>query len=301
MRVYEDKPIYYDNWDVDIYYTEKFWDVTDLRGFSWVEMGPVRATLRLERQFSHSTITQEIHFYADLRRIDFETTVDWKEHQSLLKVHFPVDVHTDEATFEIQYGNVTRKTHRNTSWDKARFESCGQKWMDVSEGHYGVSLLNDCKYGHSVKDSCIGLTLIKSGTEPNPTTDQEMHFFTYSLYPHAETWKAAGTVPQAFFLNQPALVSKGGKPGESFSLASLNVPNVVLETVKKAEDGDGVILRMYECENARTPVTLTFNRPFASAESCNCLEEPDGEPVKVDGNKVSFLVKPFEIKTIRIR
>ena len=301
MRVYEDKPIYYDNWDVDIYYTEKFWDVTDLRGFSWVEMGPVRATLRLERQFSHSTITQEIHFYADLRRIDFETTVDWKEHQSLLKVHFPVDVHTDEATFEIQYGNVTRKTHRNTSWDKARFESCGQKWMDVSEGHYGVSLLNDCKYGHSVKDSCIGLTLIKSGTEPNPTTDQEMHFFTYSLYPHAETWKAAGTVPQAFFLNQPALVSKGGKPGESFSLASLNVPNVVLETVKKAEDGDGVILRMYECENARTPVTLTFNRPFASAESCNCLEEPDGEPVKVDGNKISFLVKPFEIKTIRIR
>lgn len=301
MRVYEDKPIYYDNWDVDIYYTEKFWDVTDLRGFSWVEMGPVRATLRLERQFSHSTITQEIHFYADLRRIDFETTVDWKEHQSLLKVHFPVDVHTDEATFEIQYGNVTRKTHRNTSWDKARFESCGQKWMDVSEGHYGVSLLNDCKYGHSVKDSCIGLTLIKSGTEPNPTTDQEMHFFTYSLYPHAETWKAAGTVPQAFFLNQPALVSKGGKPGESFSLASLNVPNVVLETVKKAEDDDGVILRMYECENARTPVTLTFNRPFASAESCNCLEEPDGEPVKVDGNKVSFLVKPFEIKTIRIR
>ena len=301
MRVYEDKPIYYDNWDVDIYYTEKFWDVTDLRGFSWVEMGPVRATLRLERQFSHSTITQEIHFYADLRRIDFETTVDWKEHQSLLKAHFPVDVHTDEATFEIQYGNVTRKTHRNTSWDKARFESCGQKWMDVSEGHYGVSLLNDCKYGHSVKDSCIGLTLIKSGTEPNPTTDQEMHFFTYSLYPHAETWKAAGTVPQAFFLNQPALVSKGGKPGESFSLASLNVPNVVLETVKKAEDGDGVILRMYECENARTPVTLTFNRPFASAESCNCLEEPDGEPVKVDGNKVSFLVKPFEIKTIRIR
>ena len=301
MRVYEDKPIYYDTWDVDIYYTEKFWDVTDLRGFSWVEMGPVRATLRLERQFSHSTITQEIHFYADLRRIDFETTVDWKEHQSLLKVHFPVDVHTDEATFEIQYGNVTRKTHRNTSWDKARFESCGQKWMDVSEGHYGVSLLNDCKYGHSVKDSCIGLTLIKSGTEPNPTTDQEMHFFTYSLYPHAETWKAAGTVPQAFFLNQPALVSKGGKPGESFSLASLNVPNVVLETVKKAEDGDGVILRMYECENARTPVTLTFNRPFASAESCNCLEEPDGEPVKVDGNKVSFLVKPFEIKTIRIR
>lgn len=118
---------------------------------------------------------QDIHFYAKQRRIEFVTTVDWHEHQSLLKVHFPVNVHTDEATFEIQYGNLTRKTHANTSWDRARFESCGQKWMDLSEGHYGVSMLNDCKYGHSVKDSVIGLTLIKSGIEPNPTTDQEVH------------------------------------------------------------------------------------------------------------------------------
>lgn len=301
MRVYEDKPIYYDNWDIDIYYTEKSWDVTDLQSFVWTEMGPVRATLRVERKFSHSTIVQDIRFYADLRRIDFETTVDWHEHQHLLKVHFPADVHTDEATFEIQYGNVTRKTHRNTSWDRARFESCGQKWVDVSEGHYGVSLLNDCKYGHSVQDACIGLTLIKSGIEPNPTTDQEVHYFTYSLYPHAETWKAAGTVPQAFFLNQPALAVQGGTPGESFGLAAVSAPNVVLETVKRAEDGNGVILRMYECENARTPVTLTWNRPFASAESCNCLEEADGQPVKVEGNRISFTIKPFEIKTIRIR
>ena len=147
--------------------------------------------------------------------------MDWHEHQSLLKVHFPVNVHTDEATFEIQYGNLTRKTHANTSWDRARFESCGQKWMDLSEGHYGVSMLNDCKYGHSVKDSVIGLTLIKSGIEPNPTTDQEVHHFTYAIYPHAEKWQAAGTVPQAFFLNQPALAVQGGKPG--FQPARLHI------------------------------------------------------------------------------
>ena len=301
FRVYEDKPIYFDNWNIDIYYTEKSWDVTDLQSFTWTERGPVRATLRVERKFSKSTITQDIHFYADLRRIDFETTVDWHEYQHLLKVHFPADVHTDEATFEIQYGNAVRKTHQNTSWDLARFESCGQKWVDVSEGHYGVSLLNDCKYGHSVKDACIGLTLIKSGIEPNRTTDQEVHHFTYSLYPHAETWKAAGTVPQAFFLNQPVLTAAGGTPGESFGLAAVNVPNVVLETVKQAEDGDGVILRMYECENARTPMTLTWNRPFTRAESCNCLEEADGQPLKVEENRISFTIKPFEIKTIRIR
>src|SRR5699024_10123812 len=117
LRVFEDKPIYYDNWDIDNYYTEKFWDVTDVKDFTWTENGSVRATLHIERSFSKSTICQDIHFYANLRRVDFVTTVDWKEHQHLLKVFFPADVHTDQATFEIQYGNLTRKTHSNTSWD----------------------------------------------------------------------------------------------------------------------------------------------------------------------------------------
>ena len=124
-------------------------------------------------------------------------------------MHFPTDVHSDEATFEIQFGNVKRKVHQNTSWDVARFESCGQKWMDFSEGHYGVSLLNDCKYGHSVKDGCIALTLIKSGIEPNPITDQEEHFFTYALYPHGGDWREGGTVQEAYRLNQPALCVRG--------------------------------------------------------------------------------------------
>jgi alpha-mannosidase len=147
----------------------------------------------------------------------------------------------------------------------------------------------------------IGLTLIKSGIEPNPTTDQEVHHFTYAIYPHAEKWQAAGTVPQAFFLNQPALAVQGGKPGESFSLAGLDAPNVVLETIKRAEDGDGAIVRMYECENSLTNVTLDWNLPFHAAESCNCLEQPDGEPVEVKDGKITFTVKPYEIKTIRIR
>lgn len=301
LRVFEDKPIYYDNWDIDIYYTEKFWDVTDLRSFTWTEQGPVRATLHIEREFSNSTISQDIHFYADIRRIDFVTTVDWHEHQHLLKVQFPVNVHTDEATFEVQYGNLTRKTHTNTSWDKARFESCGQKWADLSEGHYGVSLLNDCKYGHSVKDSCISLTLIKSGIEPNPTTDQEVHHFTYALYPHAETWRAAGTVREAFFLNQPALAVAGGEPGEAFSLAVCDAPNVVVETIKQAEDGDGVIVRMYESENALTDTVLHWGRPVTEAVSCDCMEQPDGEPVSLEDGGIRFTIKPYEIKTLRIR
>ncbi|WP_099204975.1 alpha-mannosidase [Scatolibacter rhodanostii] len=300
FRMYEDKPIYYDNWDIDIYYTEKFWDVTSLEKSEWIENGPVRATLYQERKVSNSLICQKIHFYANSRRIDFETTVDWKEHQHLLKVHFPVALHTDEATFEIQFGNVTRKTHANTSWDKARFESCGQKWMDLSEGHYGVSLLNDCKYGHSVKDSNIGLTLIKSGIEPNPTTDQEMHYFTYSLYPHAGNWREAGTVKQAFFLNQPAFASAGGTEYNGLSVVSVNAPNAVIETVKEAENGDGVIVRLYECDNALTMTELTWNGNIVSAEECNLIEEKIAD-VSVQGAVLPFTIKPYEVKTFRIR
>lgn len=300
FRMYEDKPMCYDNWDIDIYYTEKSWDAVEAERVEWRELGPVRATLYVERKISNSRICQEICFYADDRRIDFRTRVDWKEYQHLLKVHFPVDVHTDEATFDIQFGNLTRKTHTNTSWDKARFESCGQKWIDVSEGHYGVSLLNDCKYGHSVHDGDLALTLIKSGVDPNPAADKEEHVFTYSIYPHGETWRAAQTVKKAYFVNQPVWVQEGGEAGGSFSLASVDRPNVVIETIKEAEDGDGVIVRLYESENARTKVALTFGSLVDTAEECNLMEEKEAD-AEVEGNRISFTIRPYEIKTFRIR
>lgn len=299
MRMYEDKPIYYDNWDIDIYYTEKSWDATALERLRWTEIGSVCAELQIIRRISQSLIRQTVRFYAASRRIDFETYVDWHEHQHLLKVLFPTDVHTDEATFDIQFGSLKRKTHQNTSWDVARFESCGQKWVDVSEGHYGVSLLNDCKYGHSVKDGCIALTLIKSGIEPNPVTDQEAHVFTYALYPHGEDWRH-GTVQASYCLNQPALVHAGGTAGAAFSLAHTSHPNMMLETIKRAEDGDGWIARVYETDNARTEGALYWNRPIAQAEECNCIEERKADVPFEDGC-IRFTIRPYEIKTFRIR
>lgn len=300
FRMYEDKPIYYDNWDIDIYYTEKYWDALHVCRMEWTELGSQRATLEIDRTISNSTIKQKIYFYAHSRRIEFETYVDWKEHQHLLKVHFPVNIHADEATFDIQFGNLTRKVHTNTSWDMARFESCGQKWMDLSEGHYGVSLLNDCKYGHSVKDSNIALTLIKSGIEPNPTTDQEEHFFTYALYPHKETWRAARTVQEAYKLNQPTFSILGGIPGNHASFVKVDQPNIIIETVKKAEDGSGIIIRLYESENALTKAAITFDKnEIVSLEECNLIEETI-EKIKTNKHSFQFAIKPYEIKTYKV-
>ncbi len=300
LRVFEDKPIYYDNWDIDIFYNEKYWDVNEKSRMSWTENGPVEAVLEIERPYSKSLIRQKIHFYANTRRIDFETYVDWHESQHLMKVLFPCDVHTDEATFDIQFGNVTRKTHTNTSWDMARFESCGHKWADVSEGGYGVAVLNDCKYGHSVHEGEIGLTLIKSGIEPNATTDQEEHFFTYSVYPHAGAWRQSDVPQEAYKLNQPAFAVKGGKAGESFSFAAVSHDNVVLETVKKAECGDGIILRVYENRNMQTNAAITLGKNLKSVQECDLLENST-DSVPFEGNQFRFTIHPYEIKTFLVK
>ena len=301
LRMYEDKPMHYDCWDIDMYYSEKYWDAEKADKIQWTEEGPVRATLEIQRTISNSVIKQEIHFYADSRRIDFSTWVDWKEHQHLLKVHFPVNIHSDEATFEVQFGNLKRKIHGNTSWDEARFECCGQKWMDISEGHYGVSLLNDCKYGYSAKDSNIALTLIKSGIEPNKTADQEEHVFTYALYPHKEMWSAAGTVQEAYKLNQPAYATKGELKNTGKSFISTDKDNIIIETVKPAENGDGIIVRLYDCENSLTKATLTFAEGMLeSVEECNLMEEKEAD-IEACGNSFTVSVKPYEIKTYRVR
>lgn len=301
LRMYEDKPMHYDCWDIDMYYSEKYWDAEKADKIQWTEEGSVRATLEIQRTISNSVIKQKIHFYADSRRIDFSTWVDWKEHQHLLKVHFPVNIHSDEATFEVQFGNLKRKIHGNTSWDEARFESCGQKWMDISEGHYGVSLLNDCKYGYSAKDSNIALTLIKSGIEPNKTADQEEHVFTYALYPHKEVWCAAGTVQEAYKLNQPVYAAAGELKNSGKSFISTDKDNIIIETVKPAENGDGMIVRLYDCENSLTKATLTFAEGMLeSVEECNLMEEKEVD-IEACGNSFTVSVKPYEIKTYRVR
>ena len=165
---YEDRPHNYDAWDINNYYKEKSWPVDELSSITVTENEPVRGAIRLERPYLNSVIVQYLYFYKDLYQIDIRNEIDWKESQILLRTYFPVDIHANEAIYEIQYGNVKRPTHSNTSWDFAKFEVCAHKWLDYSEDGYGVSVLNDCKYGCDVHDSVIGLSMLKSGIYPNP-------------------------------------------------------------------------------------------------------------------------------------
>jgi len=217
-------------------------------------------------------------------------------------------VRATRATYEVQFGSVERPTHWNTSWDWARFEVCGHKWADLSEGDYGVALLNDCKYGYDIKDNVMRLTLIKSGIDPDPEADQGRHEFTYSLLPHAGGWREGGVVREAYALNYPVLAintpshSARGKAQlpARFSLAAVDVDHVLIETVKPAEDGEAVIFRVYECHQRRNPaVTLTLGLRPVRAVACNLMEEVE-TPVEIDGANLRFAIAPFEIKTFKV-
>lgn len=308
LRAFEDKPMANQNWDIDIYYQQKSWTLDEVSSIEVMERGPVRAGLRITRPFQDSTVVQTLYIYDKLPRIDFDTQVDWKADEVLLKVEFPVDIHANEATYDIQFGNLTRPTHWNTSWDWARFEVCAHKWADLSEDGYGVSLMNDCKYGYDIRDNVMRLTLIKSGMSPNPHADREMHRFLYSLYPHAGSWRESGTVEQAYSLNLPLYASilktpQAGTLPETYCLFRIDAGNVVLETVKQAEDGDGMIVRLYECHNRRGLVKLHCGFAAASVQACDLMElsvKDDSLRQEAD-NELSFMISPYEIKTFRVR
>ena len=301
---YEDRPHNYDAWDINNYYTEKSWEVDEAASIEVLESGPVRGRLRVTRNYLDSTISQDICIYSEIPRIDILNDIDWKEKNMLLKTHFPFDLHTSEATFDIQYGNARRATHSNTSWDFARFEVCMHKWLDLSEDGYGVSVLNDCKYGVGVRGGDVGLTMLKSAVYPNPAADKERHVFTYSIYPHAEGWRQAGTVSQAYQLNNPlrAAVKAAGGPGSlpaESSFVRCDRENVVIEVVKKALDSDAVIVRLYECHGRRTKASLTFGSPLGTFCECNLLERHD-TPLAFEKDRAAFEIRPYEIKTFKL-
>lgn len=303
FQAFEDKPHKWDAWDINIYYQEKMWEIHELEEVEVEAVGPVRGTLKIKYKYMDSVILQYIHIYQDLDRIDFETEIDWKETHTLLKVAFPMDICTNKATYDIQYGNVERPTHWNTSWDIARFEVCGHKWADLSEEGYGVSLLNDCKYGYDIKDGVMRLSLLKSSTWPHPRADKEKHLFTYALYPHIGNVLQGNTIEMGYQLNVPVIgklihPQKGSLP-EAFGLVELDQRNVFIESIKEAEDDDAMILRLYEAKQKRCFVAMKLNLDVENVFLCNLLEE-NIEKVELHNNVLTFEIKSYEIKTFKV-
>ncbi|MHB1293959.1 MAG: alpha-mannosidase [Anaerolineae bacterium] len=300
---------------------EAAWNVHttfDQREYAWdagamlqvVESGPVRASVRITRSYRQSQVVQDVILYDKVPRIDFVTEVEWQERQVMLKAAFPLEIRATRATYEVQYGAVERPTHHNTSWDQEKFEVSAQRWADLSEPGYGVSLLNDCKYGHDTVANVLRLTLLRGTEFPDPDADRGHHAFTYSLYPHAGDWHTGETVRRGWELNVPILCVPGGAAAGDLasvhSFVTLSGPAVV-DTIKPAEDGQGWILRLYEPHGARGPVQVSTSLAISQVEETNLMEEPIAPVVLAEpganGQGASFglTMMPFQVRTFRLR
>jgi len=298
FEVYEDKPLAFDNWDIDIYYTQKRETAAQVSPPELLENGAERCVLRFGFDYNRSKIRQDVILYKDSSRIDFVTDVKWQENDRLLKVAFPVNIRATKASYDIQFGHVERPTHYNTSWDYARFEVVGHKWADISESNYGVSLLNDCKYGYNIKDNILRLTLLKSTKHPDPEMDMGDHRFTYALLPHRDAVSVGNTIEESIKLNLPVQVVPGQLKSVAQPLVSIDSNAVIVDAIKKADKEDCIILRVHECRGTHTEVKIETGKPLKAFVVCNLLEE--NLAPKTEAPKIETVLRPFEIKTFKL-
>lgn len=302
MRVHADHPHVYDAWEWQPYSAEDYKTITAVESVETVDDG-MRKGIKIVRPHMHSKITQTIWFYDGTTRMDFETVADWHDKHQMLKVAFPVDVNSDKATYEIQFGTVERPTHKNTSWDEAKFEVCAHKYADLSEGDYGVAMMNDCKYGHDIHDGVMQLSLLRSPTDPNPEADQGLIPVTYSIIPHTGKLADTDVHVQAYYLNAPmTAVPASGECDTlptAFSALSLDKDNVICETVKNAERGEGTVIRLYECQNRRTKTTLRLGIPAGKVLLCDMMER-ELQELPLENGAVTLDLKGFEILTLKV-
>ncbi|MBQ3527545.1 MAG: alpha-mannosidase [Clostridia bacterium] len=293
----EDVPVNWDNWDIDPDIELKLKPCATLLEREVVSHGDVAFIVRSKYRISEkSTVKQDMIFFADSPEVRFDTLMDWQDDHRFLKVAFDAGVWDDHARHEIQFGYTKRPTTRNNSIEQAKFEVCNHKYTDISEPAFGVAVLNDCKYGVSVKDSCISLSLHKGGTHPDVKGDKGIHRATYSFLPHNEGFSAESVIRPAYMLNVPCILSEGSY--EIKSPVKVDRPNIIVETVKPCEDRDrAYIIRLYEAEGSRTNCTVKLSDAVKKYAITNMLEE-EIEGIK-EGNTLDLNFGPFEIKTIK--
>ena len=299
LHMYKDVPRKFDAWDIDSMYSSQ--PVT-LEGDSTVtllEQSPYKCTLRVERHFSGSIWQQDISLCCNQSRLDFVTHVDWHEKHRLLKVAFPTGIHTEEGINEMQFGYVKRPTHRSRPYDADRFEVCNHRYTALCDENRGAAVLNDCKYGVSMLEDTISLTLLRAATAPDLHADEGSHDFRYSYYVWDGPMFSANVVREGYELNVPVTEAPGQV--QTASMMGLDAPNIIVDTVKAADDGSGdIILRLYECKHADTSAHLNIAFPVRSACLCDMLEN-EKEPLDITEGTIPLHFHCFEVITLRLR
>jgi alpha-mannosidase len=300
LQLHDDNPAKWDAWDIDLDYLKSTTDITELASQQIEQPGGLRGAVRFTREFGASRFSQRMVLDADSRVLRFDCDVDWQEQHKLLKVAFPVTVSSEEATYETQFGHLRRPTHTRTSRAKAMFEVCAQRWADLGDKRYGVALLNDCKYGYDIHGSVMRLSLLRSPTHPDPTADRGWHQFTYALMPHLGDFRSAGVIEAAEDLNAPLRVAQAGLPaGEARSITEVSTPQVMVEAIKRAEDSDAVIVRLYEAWGGSCRAIIKTTPSAKRATLCDLLEQERSELAIRDGEvEVDFTA--FKVVTLKL-
>ena len=300
FHLYKDVPRMFDAWDIDSNYIDQEIEAAKNVAVS-MEADGLEGVLKVTGEISNSTFTQYIRLAADSRRIEFETEIDWKEMHRLLKAGFPVNVYAENGINEMQFGFVEHPTHRSRAYDKDRFEVCNHRYSALADGAHGAAVLNDCKYGISMNGNALELTLLRAGTCPEMCADNRVHHFTYAFTAWEGSFAESDVARQGYELNVKPVVAGGAVP--TFSALTIDKENVILDTMKPAEDGSGdIILRLYESKKAAVLATVTLSDLLQGEKVylCDMLENCK-EEILVENGEISLNFRAFEVKTVRIK
>ena len=298
--VAEDVPADWDNWDIDLDVQHKFKDDSILLDSHIISSGVVEFRIRNRYQIgAKSFLIQDIVFFAEDPMVKFETRMEWHEHHKLLKAVFPTTIHSDFAANEIQFGYIHRPTSRNNSYETAKFEVCNHKYTDISEPKYGIAMLNDCKYGISVEQGCIGLTLHKGGNRPDTEGDLGVHYCEYAILPHLTAFSAESVIKYGYLFNYRPIALKNRQFDTCQTVVTAN-PNIVIETIKPCEDKQkAYIMRLYEAEGSYTNTTIAWKHEVHSIWQATMLEEEEA-CLSIGKTELALSFQPFEIKTLKV-
>ncbi|HEX7730639.1 MAG TPA: glycoside hydrolase family 38 C-terminal domain-containing protein [Terracidiphilus sp.] len=304
LQTFHDLPKDYDAWNIDPGTLDHYTAIDKADSVELVAKGPLQAAIRVTRTWRSSKFVQEIVLEDGADQINIVSDIDWHETHVLLKAAFPLAASAPKATYEVPYGAIGRPTTRNNSWEQAQFEVPALRWADLGNGKHGFSLINNSKYGYDDKDNVLRISLLRSPTWPDPVADRGHQHFTYSLYPHAGTWQQALTVRRGYEYNYALraaqVLAHAGSLPASHSYVSVKPENVVLTAMKKAEDSNSLIFRVYEWEGKAGNVEFHVPAGATAATVTNLMEKPEGSPLTVAGEIVTAPIHPYEILTVQV-